>query len=434
MGKFPQGFMVGASTAAHQVEGNNVHSDYWLQENVEHSQFVEPSGEAVDHYHRYEEDIRLMAEAGLNAYRFSIEWARIEPKQGEFDENEIAHYRKVITCCKENGVEPIVTLHHFTSPAWVISRGGWENEEVVDWFANYVQYVVKHLGSELRYICTINEANMRLQLAALMEKYKSKMAGGQQEAKNAPKEGDVQVGLNLDQGMNTMMLGMMECAKAFGLQDPRGIHTFVSMCTPEGDILVMKAHQAAKKVIKELYPNIKVGLTLSLHDMQPATGGEDAAHKEWEEEFSHYLPYIAEDDFLGVQSYTRQCFDEKGNKYTPEGVELTQMGYEFYPQAIANVVRAAAKEFKGDLIVTENGVATADDSRRQEYIKEATAGLQACIADGIPLKGYLHWSLMDNFEWQKGFSMQFGLIAVDRSNMKRTPKESLSLLGSMTTK
>lgn len=434
MGKFPQEFMVGASTAAHQVEGNNVHSDYWLQENVEHSQFVEPSGEAVDHYHRYEEDIRLMAEAGLNAYRFSIEWARIEPKQGEFDENEIEHYRKVIACCKENGVEPVVTLHHFTSPAWVISRGGWENEEVVDWFANYVQYVVKHLGSELRYICTINEANMRLQLAAIMKKYMGQMAGGQQEAKNAPKEGDVQVGLNLDQGMNTMMLGMMECAKAFGLQDPRGIHTFVSMCTPEGDILVMKAHQAAKKVIKELYPDIKVGLTLSLHDMQPATGGEDAAHKEWEEEFSHYLPYIAEDDFLGVQSYTRQCFDEKGNKYTPEGVELTQMGYEFYPQAIANVVRAVAKEFKGDLIVTENGVATADDSRRQEYIKEATAGLQACIADGIPLKGYLHWSLMDNFEWQKGFSMQFGLIAVDRSNMKRTPKESLSLLGSMTTK
>ena len=434
MGKFPQGFMVGASTAAHQVEGNNVHSDYWLQENVEHSQFVEPSGEAVDHYHRYEEDIRLMAEAGLNAYRFSIEWARIEPKQGAFDENEIEHYRKVIACCKENGVEPVVTLHHFTSPAWVISRGGWENEEVVDWFANYVQYVVKHLGSELRYICTINEANMRLQLAAIMKKYMSQMAGEQQEEKNAPKEGDVQVGLNLDQGMNTMMLGMMECAKAFGLQDPRVIHTFVSMCTPEGDILVMKAHQAAKKVIKELYPDIKVGLTLSLHDMQPATGGEDAAHKEWEEEFSHYLPYIAEDDFLGVQSYTRQCFDGKGNKYTPEGVELTQMGYEFYPQAIANVVRAAAKEFKGDLIVTENGVATADDSRRQEYIKEATAGLQACITDGIPLKGYLHWSLMDNFEWQKGFSMQFGLIAVDRSNMKRTPKESLSLLGSMTTK
>lgn len=448
MSKFPQGFMVGASTAAHQVEGNNIHSDYWVQENVEHSQFVEPSGDAVDHYNRYEEDIRMMAEAGLTAYRFSIEWARIEPKKGEFDDKEIEHYRKVIACCKENGIEPIVTMHHFTSPAWLISMGGWENEEVVDLFANYVKYVVERLGSELNYICTINEANMRLQLAAIMKKYMGSMGGGAKDASNAdtmkkmaeapkqdaPKEGDVQVGLNLGQGMNTMMMGMMECAKAFGLQDPRGIHTFVSMCTPQGDILVMKAHQAAKKVIKELYPDIKVGITLSLHDMQPEAGGEDAAAKEWDEEFRHYLPYIADDDFFGAQSYTRQCFDAEGNKYTPDGVELTQMGYEFYPQAIANVVRAVAKDFKGDIIVTENGIATADDSRRQEYIKTATAGLQECIADGIPLKGYMHWSLMDNFEWQKGFSMQFGLIAVDRNNMKRTAKESLYLLGSMATK
>lgn len=294
MSKFPQGFMVGASTAAHQVEGNNIHSDYWVQENVEHSQFVEPSGDAVDHYNRYEEDIRMMAEAGLTAYRFSIEWARIEPKKGEFDDKEIEHYRKVIACCKENGIEPIVTMHHFTSPAWLISMGGWENEEVVDLFANYVKYVVERLGSELNYICTINEANMRLQLAAIMKKYMGSMGGGAKDASNAdamkkmaeapkqdaPKEGDVQVGLNLGQGMNTMMMGMMECAKAFGLQDPRGIHTFVSMCTPQGDILVMKAHQAAKKVIKELYPDIKVGITLSLHDMQPEAGGEDAAAKE----------------------------------------------------------------------------------------------------------------------------------------------------------
>lgn len=124
----------------------------------------------------------------------------------------------------------------------------------------------------------------------------------------------------------------------------------------------MKAHQAAKKVIKELYPDIKVGITLSLHDMQPEAGGEDAAAKEWDEEFRHYLPYIADDDFFGAQSYTRQCFDAEGNKYTPDGVELTQMGYEFYPQAIANVVRAVAKDFKGDIIVTENGIAT---GRRQ---------------------------------------------------------------------
>ena len=192
MGKFPKGFLVGAATAAHQVEGNNIHSDYWVQEHVEHSQFVEPSNEAVDHYHRYEEDIQLMAEAGLNAYRFSIEWARIEPKKGEFDDNEVEHYRKVIACCKEHGVEPIVTLHHFTSPAWLISMGGWENEEVVDLFARYVKYVIERLGSELKYVCTINEANMRLQLAAIMQKYMGTMGGSAQEASASPKEGDVQ--------------------------------------------------------------------------------------------------------------------------------------------------------------------------------------------------------------------------------------------------
>ena len=135
MAKFSKGFMVGAATAAHQVEGNNVHSDYWVQENIEHSSFVEPSGEAVDHYHRYEEDIRLLAEAGLNTYRFSIEWARIQPGPDTWDEAEIEHYRKVIDCCLANDVKPIATMMHFTSPAWVIGKGGWENPEVADWFA-----------------------------------------------------------------------------------------------------------------------------------------------------------------------------------------------------------------------------------------------------------------------------------------------------------
>ena len=120
---FPKGFFIGASTAAHQVEGNNIHSDYWAQEQMPHSSFAEPSGRACDHYNRYEEDIRLMAKAGLNVYRFSIEWARIEPEEGHFDESEIEHYRKVIRCCRDNGVEPMVTLMHFTSPVSAHSKG-----------------------------------------------------------------------------------------------------------------------------------------------------------------------------------------------------------------------------------------------------------------------------------------------------------------------
>ncbi|MBO6040020.1 MAG: glycoside hydrolase family 1 protein, partial [Oscillospiraceae bacterium] len=165
--RFPKGFFIGAATAAHQVEGNNIHSDYWAQELLPHTSFVEPSGVACDHYNRYEEDIRLLADAGLNAYRFSVEWARIEPEEGQFDENEIEHYRKVVACCRANGVEPIVTLLHFTSPVWLIRKGGWEAESTVEYFRRYAAYVTEKLGSEIHFICTINEANMGLQLAAI---------------------------------------------------------------------------------------------------------------------------------------------------------------------------------------------------------------------------------------------------------------------------
>ena len=130
MAKFPKGFLLGASTAAHQVEGNNIHSDYWTMEHMKSTSFLEPSLDAVDHYNRYRDDIRMLAEAGLNAYRFSVEWARIEPKEGEFDEAEIKHYADMLDCCREYGVEPIVTLHHFTSPKWLIEKGGWESENI----------------------------------------------------------------------------------------------------------------------------------------------------------------------------------------------------------------------------------------------------------------------------------------------------------------
>ena len=182
--------------------------------------------------------------------------------------------------------------------------------------------------------------------------------------------------------------------------------------------------------IKALYPEIKVGLTLSLHDLQPLPGGESFADAAWDEEFRHYLPYIRDDDFLGVQNYTRTQYGPQGQLPCPEGAELTQMEYEFYPEALEHVIRRVREDFRGDLIVTENGVAVADDSRRVEFIRHALQGVENCLNDGIPVKGYCYWSLMDNFEWQKGFSMTFGLIAVERSTQERRPKESLSVLGS----
>ena len=200
--------------------------------------------------------------------------------------------------------------------------------------------------------------------------------------------------------------------------------------TPEGDLLVLRAHAAARDAIKAICPQVKVGLTLSLHDLQAQPGGEAFAEAAWQEEFTHYLPYIKEDDFLGVQNYTRTLYGPQGQLPAPEGAELTQMDYEVYPQALEHVLRKVAEDFKGDLIVTENGIATADDTRRVAFIRQSLDGVQHCIADGIPVKGYFHWSLMDNFEWQKGYAMQFGLIAVNRETMERTAKPSLAVLGS----
>ena len=424
---FPKGFFIGAATAAHQVEGNNIHSDYWAQEQLPHTSFAEPSGLACDHYNRYEEDIRLLAEAGLNAYRFSIEWARIEPEEGKFDEGEIEHYRKVIACCKEKGVEPIVTLLHFTSPLWLIRKGGWEAESTVEDFLRYATYVTEKLGSELNYICTINEANMGLQLAAISKRFQLMAQQAAQKAKSA--EGTVQVGMNFEKMMENMKFAAMENAQVFGTPQPQ---IFVSSRTPEGDKLVFRAHQAAKAAIKALYPNIRVGITLSMHDLQALPGGERFAEEAWDEEFRHYLPYIKDDDFLGVQNYTRTQYGPQGQLPCPESAELTQMDYEFYPEALEHVLRKVHEDFKGYLIVTENGVAVSDDSRRVEFIRRALQGVENCLADGIPVKGYCYWSLMDNFEWQKGFAMTFGLIAVDRSTLERHPKESLAFLGSHT--
>ena len=435
MNTLPQDFLVGAATAAHQVEGNNIHSDYWAMEHMKYGNFNEPSLDAVDHYNRYEEDIKMVAEAGLNAYRFSIEWARIEPKQGVYDENEIEHYRKVLTCCRENGVEPIVTMMHFTSPKWLIENGGWENEATVEAFKNYCQYVTEQLGDLMHYVCTINEANMGIQVAAISARYRAQMMakmqrmqqGGAEEKKDL--EGTAQVGMNFNDMMANMQKQKEENVEIFGTDT---LQTFVSARTPEGDMLVIRAHQAARAAMKAVKPELQIGLTLSLHDIQAQEGGEETAAKEWVDEFTHYVPYIKEDDFFGLQNYSRSLIGPNGILTVPEGAEITQMDYEYYPEGLEHVIRRVYEEMPMPIMVTENGIATADDTRRVAYIQTAMKGVENCIQDGIPVKGYMYWSMMDNFEWQKGFGMTFGLISVDRTTQTRTAKPSLTVLGNYT--
>ena len=222
MSRFPDKFMIGASTAAHQVEGSNTNSDYWAMEHLKHTNFNEPSLNAVDHYNRYEEDIRLMAEAGLNTYRFSIEWARIEPEEGKFDEAETEHYREVLKCCRDHGIEPVVTMMHFTSPVWLIQKGGWESESTVKYFAGYCAYVAEKLGDLMHYVITINEANMGLQVAAIAERYKRQMMAKRREGKKNKKdknmEGTAQVGMNFNKMQkNRRSLSVQEHQKEISL-------------------------------------------------------------------------------------------------------------------------------------------------------------------------------------------------------------------------
>ncbi len=421
--RFPPDFLLGATTAAHQVEGNNIHSDCWAQEQMKHSGdlgYLEPSLDAIDHYNRYEEDIRLLAQAGLNTYRFSIEWARIEPEEGRFDEAEAEHYRKMIRCCKENGVEPMVCMHHFSSPKWLISKGGWEAEETVEYFHRYCAWVMERLGDELNYVCTINEANMRLQMMHVMEKY----------VRQAQAAGSLQVGVNMEAMMAQMEEANREAAQVFGLPEGARPQTFQTPCTPEGDRIIIRAHEAARDAIKAVCPHLKVGITLSLHDFQALPGGEEEMEKRWADEFTHYLPALEKDDFIGVQNYTRELVGPEGSITVPAGADVTDMGHEFYPEALAHIIRKAARDYHGDIIVTENGVAAENDVLRVRFIRRALEGVEDCIAEGIPVKGYLHWTLLDNFEWQKAYSVKFGLIAVDRATQARTVKPSLAYLGS----
>lgn len=329
----------------------------------------------------------------------------------------MGHYRDVIACCKKNGIEPVVTLHHFSSPAWLISKGGWEADTTPADFARYTRYVLERMGPELSYICTINEANMGIQVAAIAQQYMKQMMSS-----------NVQMGLDLEKLMAGQALAAAENMAVFGTEQPQ---CFTSPRTPHGDEIVIAAHKEARAVIRELCPAAKVGLTLSLYDIQAQPGGEEIAAKKWVDEFAHYLPAISDDDFLGVQNYTRCRIGPEGELPAVKNAELTQMDYEFYPDGLEHVLRRVAREFTGELLVTENGIATGDDARRVAYIRAATDGVARCVTDGLPVKGYFYWSLLDNFEWQKGYGITFGLIAVDRATQHRTPKSSLAYLGSL---
>jgi beta-glucosidase len=383
---FPDGFLWGAATAAHQVEGNNLNNDWWqLEHSVAARHGVAASGDAVDSYHRYEEDMQLLADAGFNAYRFSIEWSRIEPAPGEFSRAVLAHYRRMIDCALRLGLSPVVTLHHFTQPVWFGDGGGWLGVDAQNLFTRYVERATSILG-DVEWVCTINEPNV---LAKNLGALRSVAAGESYPFDALPDE-------------------------------------------EFGDALIA-AHEAAAPIVRDR-TDAKVGWTVANQALVPAPGCEKTRHVEvqwvWEDK---YLEVARRDDFVGVQSYTSQSVDEDGIVPHPDHPDNTIIGWAYRPDALGIAIRHT-REVVGDvpILVTENGIATSDDERRIAYTREALEHLRTAMDDGADVRGYLHWTLLDNFEWGR-WEPTFGLVAVDPETFTRLPKPSLAWLGQIAT-
>jgi beta-glucosidase len=382
---FPDGFLWGASTAGHQVEGGNVNADIWPLEWAEDSLFAEPSLDACDHYHRYPEDIATLAGLGLNAYRFSVEWSRIEPEPGAISRAALDHYRRMVATCLEHGVTPVVTYTHFTTPRWFAEAGGWAEPEAPDRFGRYAEAVTAHLGDLLPWAATLNEPNVM----ALLEQ-----------------TGVIPMGA--------------------GDRDPGEY----SMGLVGGTIEQMAAiHRRGVEAIRSGPGDTRVGWTLALIDLQPAEGGEERWQEAQRRAELDWLDVSGDDDFVGVQTYSRQLLGPDGQLPVPEGTPTMQTGWEVYPEALEHTVRLAAGHTGVPVLVTENGMATDDDEARIAYTRAALQGLGRAVADGVDVRGYLHWTLLDNFEWMAGYSKTFGLIAFDRETFERTVKPSARWLG-----
>lgn len=401
---FPPDFLWGASTAGHQVEGGNVNADLWPLEWASESFFTEPSGDACDHYHRYPEDIATLADLGLNSYRFSLEWARIEPEPGYVSRAALDHYRRMIATCHEHGVTPVVTLNHFTTPRWFAGAGGWANEEAPQHFARFAAAASAHLGDLLTWVVTLNEPNAisMLELTGVIP-----MGSG---------SGNI---LDQQQHEEASELGV-------GGHDP----TRYRMGLLSGPVERMaEAHRLATEAVKSGPGDQLVGWTLALVDLQAGEGGQERFERARQGGQLDWLEVSRDDDFVGVQTYSRNVLGPDGGLGAPEGVAKMQTGWEVYPAALGHTVRLAAEHAGVPVLVTENGMATDDDDARIAYTREALAGLARCIDDGIDVRGYLHWTLLDNFEWMAGFSKTFGLIAFDPRTFARTVKPSARWLG-----
>lgn len=396
--KFPTGFLWGTASAAHQVEGGNRANDWWDWEQVPgHIAHGDSSLVACDHYRRYREDFRLLGKLHNNAHRLSIEWSRIEPRPGQFDARELGHYRDVLAALRDQGLAPMLTLHHFTSPAWFAAGGGWTASEAPAAFLRFARRVAAELGDLVELWCTINEPNIY--------------------AANGWITGEFPPGHRGDLARFYRVLANLR-----------------------------RAHEAAYAAIHEQVPGARVGLShhkflfLPASDRRPdrwAAAVAQGSVDRWPAGRGGFRRvWDASSDWIGVAHYWGQlaAFDPRRpqdqfvRRFNDPALPVTEMGWPSHApwmRAVLNEVRDLGKP----VYVTENGISSADDRVRVRYLKEILPQVHAAIEDGVDVRGYFHWTAFDNFEWARGYAQRFGLIAVDRATLERTIKPSGRLYG-----
>ncbi|MCB0986957.1 MAG: family 1 glycosylhydrolase [Acidimicrobiales bacterium] len=389
--RFPDRFTWGTATAAHQIEGGNWNNDWWAFEHSEGSGVAEPSGDACDSWNRWNQDADIVASLGLDNYRFSIEWSRIEPEEGEWSIAALDHYARMCDGLRERGIDPVVTFHHFTNPRWLAARGGWESADTAERFATFCKRAASHLGHDrIARACTINEPNI-----------------------------------------------VAFCGWVLGVFPP-GVSDMATALKVGANFI--EAHRLSVQAIRAAAPGVPVGLTLSMQewtavgespeDLAAAQAHIDGARGHMEDVF---LAATEGDDFIGVQTYSRGRWGSGGMLGAEDGVETLIMGYEYWPQSLAATIRRAWEVTGGrvPIVVTENGIGTDDDEQRIRYTRTALEGVLDCLAEGIDVRGYTYWSLLDNFEWAFGYGPRFGLVDVDRRTFVRSPKPSATWYASV---
>ena len=404
--RFPPGFLWGTATSSHQVEGYNYNNDWWEWEREPgHIRDGSTSGAACDWWNRAEEDLKTAAEMGQNAHRFSVEWSRIEPQEGEWDEKALARYRRMVEFMHQVGLKPMITLHHFTNPRWLAEKGGWENREVLPRFERYVAKVVETLGDLCDLWCTINEPNVYA--------YQSYGAGIWPPQKHS---------LRL---VFRVLRNMAE------------------------------AHTIAYHTIHRLQPEAQVGLAYNMRIFDPANPSsplDRSIAKLLDYLFNRlFLKAVTEGklafplgqgeiiekmadtvDFSGVNYYVRDlvAFDITcpgsffARRFATPGAEKGPGDWgEFYPEGLYRLVRQLTVYGK-PIYITENGCPDNTDEKRPRFLINHLAALWRAIQEGAPVKGYFFWTLVDNFEWAEGWSRRFGLIALDVKTQRRTMRYS----------